>query len=135
MHSSDMPLFVSLSPSQVTPELKALFLSDDPASLRCQAVLEAQAAGIIFTDHPETPTWGLVQESAFGSLYMGGDLGADSLRQLISGLRTQGDVLVGLREGDPRWSLLPPKPDYSGYTLEFTERVARFCPAGSTCWI
>lgn len=119
-----LPPILSLTPSQVTPELKALFSLDEPAGLRCQAVLDDRAAGAIFTDHPETPSWGVVQEAAFGSLYLGGHPSSALLAQLISDLRLKGDVLVGLREGDPRWSLFPSAPDYSGYTLEFTERAA-----------
>ena len=106
----------------MTPELKALFLPTDPAALRCQAVLDGHAAGKIFTDHPETPSWGVLQEAAFGSIYLGGEVQADLLHQLVGSLRKNGEVLVGLREDDPRWQLLPSGADYTGYTLEFTDR-------------
>jgi hypothetical protein len=115
---------VQLAPSQVTPELKDLFNPTDPAALRCQAVLNDQAAGLVFTDHPETPSWGLLQEAGFGSIYLGGELQADLLHQLIGTLRKKGEVLVGLIEDDPRWKLLPSVADYTGYTLEFTDREA-----------
>jgi RimJ/RimL family protein N-acetyltransferase len=113
---------VQLTPIQVTPELSALFDPSDPASLRCQAVLDGHAAGRIFTDHPDTPAWGVVQEAAFGSLYLGGNLQPALMDQLITELCIDGDVLVGLWQPDPRRSLLPSTPDYSGYTLEFTNR-------------
>ena len=116
--------FLTLQPSQVTHELGALFNPSDPAFLRCQAVLDGHAAGWIFTDHPETPSWAVVQEAAFGSLYLAGGMQAAGLQELIGILRNQGNVLVGLWQDDPRWSLLPANPEYTGYTREFTDRLA-----------
>jgi RimJ/RimL family protein N-acetyltransferase len=114
--------FIQLDPSQVTPELMALFNPTDPAALRCQAVLEAHAAGKIFADHPETPSWAVVQEATFGSIYLGGMLDAGLVQSIIAALLLNGDVLVGLTEKDPRWALFPPQADYVGHTLEFTDR-------------
>jgi hypothetical protein len=113
---------LQLAPSQVTPELRVLFSPTDPAVVRCQAVLDGHAAGQIFTDHPETPTWSVLQEGAFGSLYLGGEVQAGLLHQLIETLRKNGEVLVGLQEDDPRWRLFQSEADYFGYTLEFTDR-------------
>ena len=114
--------FLTLQPHQVTPELYSLFTASDPAFLRCQAVLDGQAAGLIFTDHPDTPSWAVVQEAAFGSLYLAGQMQAAWVAEIISLLRNHGDVLVGLWQDDPRWSLLPADPQYSGLTLDFTDR-------------
>lgn len=108
--------------NQATPALRDLFSPADPASLRCFAVLDGHAAGRIITDQPDQPTWGVVQEGAFGSLYLGGDIQPSMLHQLITSLRQDGEVLIGLWLDDPRWSRLPSAPDYSGYTLEFTHR-------------
>lgn len=116
---------LQLAPAQMTPELRGLFNSTDPATVRCQAVLEGHAAGKIFTDHPETPSWGVLQEAAFGSIYLGGDVQAGLLQQLIITLRKKGDVLVGLYEADPRWQRVPSGADYCGYTLEFEDREIR----------
>jgi len=113
---------VQINTQQVTPPLRALFNVADPASLRCFAVLDSHAAGRIFTNHPETPTWGVVQEGAFGSIYLGGDIQPSTLSLLITHLRAGGNVLVGMWQDDPRWSLFPTTPDYSGFTLEFTDR-------------
>jgi hypothetical protein len=107
---------------QVSPALRALFKPTDPAVLRCSAILDGTAAGRIFTDHAEAPSWAVVQEAAFGSLYLGGDVAHRLLRLLIGRLRHCGDVLVGLWQDDPRWSLVPSGADYSGSTLEFCER-------------
>jgi len=111
-----------LTPVQVTPGLRALFDPADPASLRCYAVLDGHAAGRIFTDFPARPTWGVVQEAAFGSLYLGGEVNQTALYRLIANLRQEGEVLIGLWADDPCWTLLPSMPDYSGYTLEFSQR-------------
>lgn len=121
MSPNDTPT-LRLTPEQATAELRALISPADPASLRCFAVLDGHAAGCIFTDHPDTPSWVVVQEGAFGSLYLAGAIQSSFLHPLITDLRTEGDVLIGLLPDDPRWSLLPPTPDYSGYTLEFTDR-------------
>jgi RimJ/RimL family protein N-acetyltransferase len=114
--------YLQLTAIQVTTELKALFYPADPAFLRCQAVLDGHADGRIFTDHPDSPSWGVVQEAAFGSIYLAGDLQPSLLQKLITDLRVEGDVLVGLWQEDPRWSLMPSTPEYSGYTLEFKDR-------------
>lgn len=115
---------LQLTPDQVTTELKALFVPTDPAALRCQAVLDGHAMGKIFTDHPETPSWGVLQEATFGSIYLGGEIQAGLLYYLIERLRKNGEVLVGLSEHDPRWQLFPSEADYTGNTLEYTDREA-----------
>ncbi len=120
--------FLRLTPLQVTPRLQALFSRTDPASVRCFAVLGGRAAGKVFTDDPVNPTWAVLQEATFGSLYIAGDVQPVLLDQLVADLRQDGDVLVGLRPDDPRWKLLPPTPDYSGYVREFTDRIAQFLP-------
>jgi len=111
-----------IHPEQVNPAHTALFNSTDPASLRCFAILDGTANGKIFTNNIDIPTWAVVQEAAFGSLYLGGNIQHRLLRLLIGRLRHCGDVLVGLWQEDPRWSLMPSGADYSGYTLEFSER-------------
>jgi GNAT superfamily N-acetyltransferase len=63
-----------------------------------------------------------VQEGAFGTVYPGGALAASTWRRLITRLCEDGDVLVGLWPDDARIQLLPPAPDYDGFTLDFTNR-------------
>jgi len=127
-------LYLTINLPQVTSSLRALFSPCDPASVRCFAILEGHAAGKIFTDNPEYPTWAVLQEAAFGSLYLAGDIQPLLLHQMVSNLRLAGDVLVGMMPDDPRWALMPASPDYSGYTLEFTdcepERPLPEIPAG-----
>jgi hypothetical protein len=107
---------------QVTPQLRSLFDPHMPAGFRCFAVLEGRVAGRILTDDPFEPTWGIVQEGAFGTLYPAGAIDAPTWRQLIADLRGDGDVLVGLWPDDERIDLLPPARDYDGFTLDFTDR-------------
>jgi hypothetical protein len=113
---------IQIHPSQVTPAYRSLFNPTDPASIRCFAVLEGSANGRIFSNRIQNPTWAVVQEAAFGSLYLGGEVQHPMLRRLIARLRRDGDVLLGLWQEDLRWSLPPTAADYSGYTLEFTDR-------------
>jgi hypothetical protein len=50
---------------QVSPSLRLLFDSSDPASLRCYTVLEGNANGRIFTDHPLEPTIALARKLGY----------------------------------------------------------------------
>ena len=111
-----------LLPGQVKQAHRRLFNPSDPAALRCFAVLDGTANGKILSNHMDNPTWAVVQEGAYGSLYLGGEVQHQVLRLLMGRLRHCGDVLVGLWQEDPRWSLMPSGADYSGTTLEFSER-------------
>jgi GNAT superfamily N-acetyltransferase len=113
---------IELRPDQVTPQLRALFDPRLPAGFRCFAVLDGTVVGRVLTDDPYQPTWGAVQEGAFGTIYPGGDLDPLTWRRLIADLCTDGDVLIGLWPDDPRIQELPAYPDYDGFTLDFTDR-------------
>jgi hypothetical protein len=113
---------IEISPAQITPQLRALFDPGLPAGFRCFAVIEGDVVGRIFTDDLANPTWGAVQEAAFGTVYPAGALDAPTWRRLIAQLRKDSDVLVGLWPDDPRIALLPSDLDYDGFTLDFTDR-------------
>ena len=113
---------LQIGPEQITPELKALFHADDPASLRCFAVLDGHAAGLVWADSPVHPLWAIVQEAGFGTIYLGGLPDTAILTVLITEFRQTGDVLIGLSHEDARFELLPPYSDYTGQVLEFTNR-------------
>ncbi|MEO7909877.1 MAG: GNAT family N-acetyltransferase [Roseiflexaceae bacterium] len=115
---------IEVGSAQITPELRALFDPRMPAGFRCFAVIAGDAAGRIFTDDPIRPTWGAVQEGAFGTVYPAGALDPLRWHQLIAKLRNDGDVLVGLWPNDKHIQSLPPAPDYDGWTLDFTDRSA-----------
>lgn len=107
---------------QVAPILHSLIDPRLPAALRCFAVLEGNAAGRVFTDHPTHPNWTVVQEAGFGTIYPGGDLPPAILNQLIANLRPQGEVLIGLWPDDARLKQLPKDTDYDGWVVEFSQR-------------
>ncbi|MDQ2998233.1 MAG: GNAT family N-acetyltransferase [Chloroflexota bacterium] len=113
---------IEIHPAQITLQLRALFDPRMPAGFRCFAVITGDAVGRVFTDDPANPTWGAVQEAAFGTLYPGGVLESFTWQRLIAKQREGGDVLVGLWPNDQRIQLLPLAPDYDGFTLDFTNR-------------
>lgn len=113
---------IQIDPTYVPPNLRALLDPATPAFLRCAAVLEGRAAGRAWIGEPGGPERLAVQESGFGSLYLGGSFDAATLEALVAEARQWGHVLVGLWPGDERFALLPPKPDYDGGVLEFTDR-------------
>lgn len=132
---------VEIDVCAVSPALRALFNADSlPASLRCFAVLDGQTTGRILADHPTRPTWSVVQEAAFGTIYPGGLWDGQRLCQIVTDLRQGGDVLLGLWPGDSRSADIPPAPEYEGTVLEFTNRpmlasldaLLRQVPAGCT---
>jgi RimJ/RimL family protein N-acetyltransferase len=108
---------------EVTPRLSALFDSAAPAALRCFAVLDGTAAGQILTDDPIGPTWAAVRDAGSSTLYLGGLLDAERVRDVVARLRQSGDVLVGTWPDDERLALLPPDPEYDGWTLDFVDRA------------
>src|SRR5688572_22869747 len=111
MFTSNVPLsasgsMIQVSPDHVTPQLRSLFDPRMPAGFRCFAVIAGDVAGRILTDDPARPTWGAVQERAFGTVYPGGTLTTSTWQRLISELRQDGDVLVGLWPDDERIQIL-----------------------------
>jgi len=111
---------IAVEPERVTSEIRGLFNAGDPAALRCFAVLDGAAAGRIFVNRVDTPLWAVVQERAFGTLYLGGAIDVGALAALVTRLLPAGDVLLGLWPGDNRWESAP-TPDYIGHVLEFTD--------------
>lgn len=112
-----------ISSNEVTSALRSLFRKDEPQIRRCFAVLDGVSqAGKIITDDVQNPTWSVVQEPYDGSLYFGGYVSAEIITEVITQLRREADVLVGLWLNDPRQELLPPEPNYDGRVLEFYNR-------------
>jgi RimJ/RimL family protein N-acetyltransferase len=107
---------------QVSAALRALFDVGQPLALRCFAVLDGSIRGQIWTDDPARPTWGAVQEAAFGTLFLGGRPNANLVRGLVAELRQTQDVALALWPDHPYHQLLPRAPDFDGWELEFTER-------------
>jgi len=110
---------IQVPPSQVTPQLRELFGPNVPASLRCFSVLDSHSEGQVWVDTLPSPSWGIVREAAFGSLYFGGAPDAAIISDMIASLKNQGDVLIGLWPEDDLLQMLPPNPEYVGSVLEF----------------
>lgn len=113
---------VKIESNQTTSALKALFRTDDPLPARCPSVLAGTAVGKIITDDPVNPTWGIVQELFDGCIYFGGTPDAATVAQVIAHLRRERMVLAPFWPADPRQHLLPPAPDYDGYSIDFYAR-------------
>jgi RimJ/RimL family protein N-acetyltransferase len=122
---------IQIDHQQVSPLHSSFFNVMDPALLRCFAVLNGDTRGLIFTDCLEEPSWVVVGEAAFGNLYMGGDIHYPSFRRLLGRLRHHGDVRVSFCPNDPRWQLLPHRPDEIGIKFDFSERLPHADEYGS----
>ena len=107
---------------QVSPSLRALFDVGQPVAIRCFAVLDGSIRGQIWTNDLAQPTWGAVQEVAFGTLFLGGRPNASLVHELVEELRQEQDVALALWRDHPYNQLLSPVPDFDGWELEFTDR-------------
>lgn len=107
---------------QVSPQLRSLFDAGQPMAIRCFAVLDGMIRGQVWTDDLARPTWGTVQEAAFDTLFLGGQLTASLIHELVEELRQEQDVALALWPDHPHNQLLPPSPDFDGWELEFTDR-------------
>lgn len=113
---------ISIPAHQVSPSLRALFDMNQPLAIRCFAVLDGAIHGQIWTDDLAQPTWGAVEEAAFGTLFLGGRPEASLVHQLVAELRQERDVALALWPDHSYNQLLPPAPDFDGWELEFTDR-------------
>lgn len=112
-----------IASDQVTPQLRNLFRTDDPEATRCfNALAGMEHGGKILTDDAENPTWGVVQESYDGTVFLGGEIDKETANNIFTALRREGPVIVLLPDNDPRLELLPPAPHYDGRSLEFFDR-------------
>lgn len=110
----------NISSEQVTPELRNLFNPEDPQSTRCfNALAGVMRGGKIFTDDPSNPTWGVVQESYDGTVFLGGAIDKTIAASVFAHLREAGMVIVLLPDDDSRLELLPTDIHYDGRSLEF----------------
>jgi RimJ/RimL family protein N-acetyltransferase len=114
-----------ISADCVTPAITALFDATKPTMLRAFTVLEGTSHGQILVDDMRQPTWALVRDPTYGTLYLGGQYTPSLLATLVDQFRHHGAVGIGCWPDDPLTAMLPPKPDYAGTALYFRERFAR----------
>lgn len=116
---------ISIAHHQITPAITDLFDITRPTMPRAFHVLEGITRGQIIVDDPDQPTWAAVRETAFGTLYLGGQVDGALLESLVNHFRQTGDVGLGCWPQDELNDMLPPAPDYDGRTLYFTEHTPR----------
>jgi RimJ/RimL family protein N-acetyltransferase len=116
---------ISITHHEVTPAIKDLFDITRPTMPRAFHVLEGITRGQIVLDDPDRSTWAAVRETAFGTLYLGGQVDKALLESLVNHFRKTGDVGLGCWLQDKLNEMLPPAPDYDGRTLYFTEHTPR----------
>lgn len=114
---------IQIAANHISAAVRALFGECDfPAGVRCRGVLEGYNTGIIYTDHPETPTWAVMHEDAFGTLYPVGAVSKSILTALVEEWQQKGDALIGLWPDDPLSATLPDAPQYEGVVIDYTDR-------------
>ena len=77
---------------QVSPPFRALFEVGQPLAIRCFAVLDGSIRGQISTNDPARPSWGAVQQAAFGTLFLARRPKASLVQELVEQLRCRGII-------------------------------------------
>jgi RimJ/RimL family protein N-acetyltransferase len=116
---------ITITNQAVTPEIMALFDLNKPTMPRAFNVLECVNHGQIIVDDPTQPTWVVVRDAIYGTLYIGGQMHASLLASIVEHFRENGEVGIGCWLEDPLNEMLPPNLDYDGRTLYFTKRSPR----------
>ncbi|MCB0186566.1 MAG: GNAT family N-acetyltransferase [Caldilineaceae bacterium] len=108
--------------NDVTATYRALFRTDEPHPTRLRSVLTGVTEGKLFTDDPLNPTWGIVQESFDGCIYLGGTPEPATIVSVIANLRRECMVLAPLWLNDPRRDLLPNAVGEESFSIDFYDR-------------
>ncbi len=108
-----------ITPSQVTPDVRALFALDAPTVIRAFCVMAGGNAGRIFVDEADPPRYAFVWEADDGTLYRGGTYTREELAEVMSRLRDERLVALGFRGEDACVELFPPKPSAGASCLEY----------------
>lgn len=113
---------ITITAYAVTPAILAFFDLTQPAMPRAFNILQGTIRGQILVDDPAQPTWAVVRDEIYGTLYLGGQFNATLLTTLVAYFRQFGAVGIGCWPNDALNDMLPPQPDYDGTTLYFTDR-------------
>jgi RimJ/RimL family protein N-acetyltransferase len=111
--------------TQITSLIRQFFsVRQVPGRLRFEALLAGDISGTVWLDDLDTPTWGILQEAAYGTLHLQGSFPDDFLAGFIETRKAHGDVLYGFWEDEtPGHNGLPPTM-YDGHVLESYSRSA-----------
>lgn len=110
-----------ITAAQLTPQVAALLPKSGHTYRRCLAVLDGVQSGRIFTDDRHHPTWAAAQELADGTLFLGGALTGELIRDLIALLLPSSDVVIAAAPDDPLLALVP-EAEYDQGDIDFDER-------------
>jgi GNAT superfamily N-acetyltransferase len=110
---------------EIAPYLERLFTGSRPIPIRLWAILAGTIQGRILVDRPAEPTMALVQELAEGTTYIGGAVTLQVVAAGFAVLSAYQPVVVCLWPDDPVHAVLPPRPDYEGVAIDFTDRSPR----------
>jgi hypothetical protein len=113
---------LSITQQEVTPVILNLFDLDNPTMPRAFNVLEGIINGQILVDKLTQPSWAVVREGIYGTLYFGGQITSSVIHSIFEHFFQFGGIGVGCWLNDPLNNILPANPDYDGFTLYFTER-------------
>ena len=113
---------LSITKQEVTPEILNLFDLDNPTMPRAFNVLEGIIKGQMLVDNLNEPSWAVVREGIYGTLYFGGQITSSVVPSIFEHFFQFGGIGVGCWLDNPLNKILPANPDYDGFTLYFTER-------------
>ena len=113
---------LSIAADHITTETIGLFDLAKPTMPRAFLVLEGLNRGQIMADDPGQPTWAVVRDGVYGTLYFGGKISARLVASVVQHFREIGEVGIGCWLNEPLHDLIPADPYYDGRTLYFTER-------------
>ena len=113
-----------MAADQVTPNLMALFDFTKPTMPRAFNVLEGTTRGHIVADDPSDPTWAVVRDGTYGTLYFGGKIDASVVAYIVKRFRPIGEVGIGCWLDDKLNEMIPSDHQYDGRTLYFRERAS-----------
>ena len=119
---------ILLSIDQLPNGFRARFDLTQPASLRLGTALEGITLVRVLAGDPPAPTWAILQETCYGTIYPGGVIDASTMRHAIEYVRADRDVLLGMwPETELEGNLAPtlgPSAEYDGWMSDFTDRVS-----------
>jgi RimJ/RimL family protein N-acetyltransferase len=111
-----------INPSQANKAIVSLLKRDFPARICLVGVLQGRLPGIVLTDDARRPSWVVLQEKLYGTLFPSANMDPQILTKLIRDLMSEGEVLLGCLDGDPLLESIALKPDYEGRVFDFTDR-------------
>jgi GNAT superfamily N-acetyltransferase len=119
------PVALELIPGAIGPDVERLLPADLPTRPRALGVIDSALAGRAWVDDPDAPRWTVVVETSDGTVFVGGDVPAPTLVDLLRGVETDaGDLIFGFAgSDDPVRRIVPPDPYFRGEAIDFTDRV------------